>query len=119
MANNKIKKILILLGLGGIAVSSYLTYIKLTGAIYVCGTGGCATVQTSKYSEMMGIPVAILGLIYYTAFLGLVLIDKRLFVKYWVVFGVLFSTYLTIIEIFVTAPLFELVLGVENGVNSL
>jgi uncharacterized membrane protein len=53
------------LALAGAAVAAYLTATKLSGAAPVCSTGGCETVQSSRYSELAGIPVALLGLVGY------------------------------------------------------
>jgi uncharacterized membrane protein len=46
----------------GAAVTSYLLAVRLGSAALVCRTGGCETVQSSSYSEVLGIPVAALGL---------------------------------------------------------
>jgi uncharacterized membrane protein len=53
------------LALAGAALASYLLYIRWTGATLACTTGGCETVQSSSYSELLGIPVALLGLVAY------------------------------------------------------
>jgi uncharacterized membrane protein len=50
---------------GGIA--AYLTYVHYAHTAPVCTTGGCETVQRSKYAEVVGIPVALLGLVAYVA----------------------------------------------------
>ncbi len=42
----------------------------LTHASVVCSTGGCETVQHSRYAELGGVPVALLGLLGYLAILG-------------------------------------------------
>lgn len=52
----------------GAAITSYLLYVRWTGGSLVCSTGGCETVQSSRYAEVLGVPVAGLGL---AAFLGL------------------------------------------------
>lgn len=51
----------------GAAVSGYLLYVRYTDATLVCSTGGCDTVQSSRYSEVFGLPVAALGLIGFVA----------------------------------------------------
>jgi uncharacterized membrane protein len=56
-----------LLALAGAAVSAYLVYTRYTGTTIVCSTGGCETVQHSKYAKAAGIPVAVLGLVAYLA----------------------------------------------------
>jgi uncharacterized membrane protein len=53
------------LSLVGAALASYLLYVRWTGTALACGTGGCETVQASSYSKLLGIPVALLGLLAY------------------------------------------------------
>jgi uncharacterized membrane protein len=51
------------LGLLGVAIAGYLTYVHYAELEPVCGLGGdCERVQTSEYAEVAGIPVAVLGL---------------------------------------------------------
>jgi uncharacterized membrane protein len=49
----------------GIALAAYLLYTRQTGGQLVCTTGGCETVQSSRYAEVFGVPVAALGLVTY------------------------------------------------------
>jgi uncharacterized membrane protein len=53
--------------LAGTAVAAYLVYARYTGTRIACTTGGCETVQHSKYAKAAGIPVAVLGLVAYLA----------------------------------------------------
>jgi uncharacterized membrane protein len=53
------------LAAAGVAICAYLLYERWTGGPLVCSTGGCETVQESKYSKIAGIPVALLGLFAY------------------------------------------------------
>ena len=54
----------------GIGISGYLTYVHYAGLRPVCGIShGCETVQTSAYAALLGIPVALLGLITYVVIL--------------------------------------------------
>jgi Vitamin K epoxide reductase family len=56
----------------GLGIAGYLTYVHYAGVKPVCTAGGsCEKVQTSAYSELAGVPVALLGLLGYTAILGL------------------------------------------------
>lgn len=93
----------------GLAISAYLTSVKLAGELPVCGPlKGCETVALSSYSEILGMPVALLG----AGFSALVLIlalawwragDRRaLLATYGLgLFGILFVAYLTYLELFV------------------
>ena len=52
------------LGVAGVGIAGYLTYVHYAGLHPICGIShGCETVQTSVYSNLFGIPVALLGLI--------------------------------------------------------
>jgi uncharacterized membrane protein len=55
-----------LLSLAGIFVAAYLWLFKLgkIGTI-ACGTGGCETVQLSRYSAFLGVDVALIGVVGY------------------------------------------------------
>ena len=53
----------------GAAVAIYLTVIHYAHVPPICTTGGCEKVQHSRYAELAGVPVALLGLI---AYLGLI-----------------------------------------------
>ena len=53
------------LAAGGAALSAYLVWVRYADAELVCSTGGCETVQSSPYAEVLGIPVALLGLAAY------------------------------------------------------
>jgi uncharacterized membrane protein len=55
----------------GIMLTGYLVYVRETGSRLVCATGGCETVQSSSYSLVLGVPVALLGLLGYAAILAL------------------------------------------------
>jgi len=50
------------LALLGVALTSYLLYVRWSGARLACTTGGCETVQASSYSKLLGVPVALIGL---------------------------------------------------------
>lgn len=55
----------------GVGIAGYLTYVEASGAIAVCGpVGDCNTVQQSPYARLLGVPVALLGLVGYLAVLA-------------------------------------------------
>jgi uncharacterized membrane protein len=65
-----------LVAAAGTAVAGYLTYVHYRPDALVCtGGGGCETVQESRYAELVGVPVALLGLLAYAAVLALVIWD--------------------------------------------
>ncbi len=96
----------------GLLVALYLTWLKLADATALCaGVGDCETVQNSAYSEIAGIPVALLGAGMYAGVLLLLGLRRRggphqaelaLSAQLALVTaGVLFSGYLTYVELFV------------------
>jgi len=102
----KQKLLVIIAALFGILISSYLGYKKITDTSLLCGsTFGCEAVQQSKYSTLLGIPMGIWGVIYYFVLSTLIAFYKGKYasvVKFiWIMWGLLFSLYLTLLEIFV------------------
>jgi uncharacterized membrane protein len=91
--------------LAGVGVAGYLTWAHYAGAAVVCLTsGGCETVQKSSYSEIAGIPLALLGLLSYAAIVMLLVSDSataRLAAATLAFVGVLFSGYLLVLQLFV------------------
>lgn len=61
-----------ILASGGMALTGYLTYEKLTlGKVAGCSSGGaCEIVLTSVYANVFGIPLTIFGLFLYASVLG-------------------------------------------------
>ena len=100
------------LALLGLLLSVYLTLFKLglTGPL-VCGIGECERVQTSRWAEVFGIPVAAYGVAGYLTLLVVALAglsERRIgdpAPTRWLVLisgiGVAFSMYLTAVELFV------------------
>lgn len=92
------------LALAGAGIAAYLTWTHATGTAPVCSSGGCETVQRSRYSELAGLPVATLGLVAYVTILGLVLLDTpvlRLIAAALAAVGLAFSLYLLALQLFV------------------
>jgi uncharacterized membrane protein len=54
----------------GLGIAAYLTYVHYAHTAPVCTTGGCETVQKSRYAELGGVPVALLGLVMYAVLLA-------------------------------------------------
>lgn len=109
----KLRLAICLLALAGLADSAYLTYLKvqLMSQGLSCGFGGCDVVNQSQYASLLGVPVALWGLITYAVILALALFwyDAQGQTEKWLGWGVLaisgwgvlFSAYLTTIEILV------------------
>lgn len=62
---NFIALIVAALGCAGLSLAYYIKRSKNTGALVCPLEGSCEQVITSKYSTLFGIPIEILGMIYY------------------------------------------------------
>ena len=93
-----------MLALIGLAITSYLSYEKLSGGEPTCVIGGgCATVQNSPYAELAGIPLSYLGVITYAILVASALIpgfQGRLVAFIVALCGVAFSLWLLYAELF-------------------
>lgn len=79
MGDRLLRGLVALVALAGVAVAGYLTYVHVEAAALICtGGGGCEQVQDSRYAELAGVPVALLGLATYLVVLGLVAWDSEL-----------------------------------------
>ncbi len=102
--------ITIVLAVLGLAISSYLLTVHWGWWSAVClGVGNCEAVNTSRWSELLGIPVALLGGLTYIALIALGIAVRqdiyaetaRLLRFFIAAVGVAFSAYLTYIELYV------------------
>jgi uncharacterized membrane protein len=89
----------------GIALAAYLTYVHYSGTPPACTAGqACIKVQTSVWSKVGGIPVALIGLIGYIGiFFTLIAPDRdemRVATLGMTLIGVCFSGYLTYRELY-------------------
>jgi uncharacterized membrane protein len=87
----------------GVAIAGYLVYVHYADIDPVCNIAhGCHKVQTSSYSKLAGVPVALLGLIGYVVILGALLVrgeTARMVAALTALVGFGFSAYLTYREI--------------------
>ncbi|RPJ55429.1 MAG: vitamin K epoxide reductase family protein [Dehalococcoidia bacterium] len=108
--------LMILLAISGLGVSGYLMWGYTTpGATLACGgSSGCETVKDSAYARLLGIPMPVLGLVSYFTLLILLILHGRFLANeaVWAAYtalaifgislmGVLYSAYLTYLELFV------------------
>ena len=101
-----------LVALLGFFVALYLALYKagMIGSL-ACGTGGCETVQLSRWATFLGVPVAFWGVGYYAVVFALAfaVVQDRWSDSHRVVlglvvltgWGVVFSAWLTYLELFV------------------
>jgi uncharacterized membrane protein len=98
------------LALAGIFISTYLTLYKL-GIIgeLTCSIGSCETVNTSRWSVFLGLPVAAWGLFFYVDVFVIALVGTMprfeneqlisVMLAAQAAIGVLFSAWLTYLEL--------------------
>ncbi|OGO12902.1 MAG: hypothetical protein A2Y53_07305 [Chloroflexi bacterium RBG_16_47_49] len=106
---NKLRLFSFILAVVGLTDSLYLSWVKVSGKYALCGPiGDCESVNSSKYSEIAGIPIAFLGVGAYLVILVLLFLESR--GNFWMEYspllvfgislaGVLYSAYLTYLEI--------------------
>jgi uncharacterized membrane protein len=76
--DKRLRNITVALLVIGLFVSIYMTIYKVTNNESMCiGSSGCSEVNASRYSEINGIPVAVLGIVGYTALLALLFLEQR------------------------------------------
>jgi uncharacterized membrane protein len=76
--SKRLRQITIALTIIGLLVSIYMTIYKYTNNESMCiGSTGCSEVNASRYSEINGIPVALLGVFGYSAILALLFLEGR------------------------------------------
>ncbi len=104
MSDRTLHRALLILTFVGIGIATYLTYVHYAGLKPICAINqGCEKVQSSKYAKVGGVPVPVLGLIGYLGILGTLLVRgelARLATAGLAIFGMLFSGYLTFLELF-------------------
>jgi uncharacterized membrane protein len=106
MSPRTLRIVLIALATIGLGWATYLTYVHYSGEAPVCSIKGnpCAQVQKSAYSELAGVPVALIGAIGYLFILGTLLTSDgeraRFATAALTLGGFGFSVYLTYREVF-------------------
>ncbi|MDA0596563.1 MAG: vitamin K epoxide reductase family protein [Chloroflexi bacterium] len=107
---SKLWLLIALLGIAGLAVTTYLTSNALSHTEVGCSLSGCNTVLGSKWSKIFGIPVSAFGMATYAIIMLGALhayqspiydLRGRRVVALTAVIGVLASIYLTTIELLV------------------
>jgi uncharacterized membrane protein len=88
----------------GLGIATYLTVVHYAGGAPVCAIAhGCETVQKSRYAELAGIPVALLGGLTYLGILASLAREDELArtaAAGLAIVGLAFSAWLTFVEVF-------------------
>jgi len=92
-------------GTVGLGVAAYLTWVHYHPEALVCTRGGgCETVQRSHYAVLLGVPLAIYGVVAWASVLALVGWDTptaRTVLVAIALIATAFSVYLVILQLFV------------------
>lgn len=112
--------VIVVLSVIGLGIAGYTTYEHYTGLKDLICLGGhhgkssCATVQSSQWSELDGVPVAVLGLVgYFVLLVSLAFRGElpRAFSFLVALIGFGFSAYLTYREVFSIKQICEWCVG--------
>lgn len=106
LSERNLRIIAAILALAGIGVATYIAIAESGGGAPKClvGGSGCETVANSKYADLAGVNVAVIGIAGYVLLLVAAIIPRDAgrfggFLAALVGFG--FSAYLTYLELFV------------------
>lgn len=103
MRRDPVRIAALVLAVVGLGVAAYLTYVHYAGIKSICAIAhGCEVVQSSHWSKLAGVPVALLGLLTYIGIVAALVIRHELATLAatalaWI--GFAFSAYLTYREI--------------------
>jgi uncharacterized membrane protein len=110
MSQARLRTAVAALALVGVAIAGYLTYVHYAGVSITCSTGGCKTVQHSRYAEIFGVPVALLGLLAFAGILASAIrggIEGRAATLSISLTGVAFAAYLLVVQLAVIGAVCE------------
>jgi uncharacterized membrane protein len=114
VSDRSLRLVVAMLALVGAGIAGYLTYARYAHASIACTTGGCETVQSSDYAEILGLPVAVLGLVGYLAIFATTLVPgelARLAGAALALGGLAFSLYLVLVQAFAIEAFCQWCLG--------
>jgi uncharacterized membrane protein len=104
VSDRRLRMAAIVLAIVGLGVATYLTYIHYKGINPACGLGAnCIKVQTSEWSKLAGVPVAVLGLLGYVGILASLFVPGEAGLVAGALIALVgfgFSAYLTYRELF-------------------
>jgi uncharacterized membrane protein len=113
MSERVLWRVMVVIAVIGLGIATFLTILHYGRITVPCAAGGnpCEVVQTSIYSHVLGIPVALLGLIGYVGVLATLLTPdselSRAGTLGVTLFGFVFSGYLTYREVFTLKAICE------------
>lgn len=102
MSGRVARPVMAALALAGLGIASYLVYVHYSGSQIACSTGGCEAVQKSRYADIFGLPIAVLGVSAYAVLLLTLARDDlpaRVATAAVAVAGAIFAVYLVIVQV--------------------
>ena len=76
--DKRLSQLAIALTILGLLVSIYMTIYKITSNENMCiGSKDCSVVNASRYSEVNGIPVSVIGMAGYAAILAVLWLERK------------------------------------------
>jgi uncharacterized membrane protein len=101
VTDRTLRAAVVALALVGAGIAGYVLAARLAGSDLYCSTGGCEKVQISPYAELLGVPLAALGLGAYLTVAASALAGAagRLVGAALALAGVAFSAYLLIVQL--------------------
>jgi len=114
MKLTKSKIAILIFSLAGFFDSSYLTILHYKHIVPPCTiTHGCETVLTSRFATIMGIPIALSGVLFFLVLIVLLLLRLPNYFKLWLYGGVAVSFVLLYLQAFVLHAFCQYCLLVE------
>ena len=110
MSDRVFRLTMAVLAFATIGIAAYLLHAHYAGTSVVCSTGGCETVARSRYSEIFGVPVALIGLVGSVAILASLAIRGvlgRATGLGLTLAGLLFAAYLIVVQVVVIGAVCE------------
>lgn len=110
MSERAFRLTIAVIALATVGIAAYLLQAHYAGTSVVCSTGGCETVAQSRYSEIFGVPVALIGLVGSVAILGSLAIRGALGRATGLALtlsGLIFAAYLIAVQVLVIGAVCE------------
>ena len=102
VTDRRLRAAIAVCALAGAAVAAYLVHTRYAHTQIACTTGGCETVQHSRYAKLAGVPVALLGLAAYLAIFATALssrVEAAAIGAAIAIAGLAFAIYLIVIQV--------------------
>ena len=110
MSDRSLRIAMAVLAAATTGIAAYLLQAHYAGTSVVCSTGGCEAVEQSRYSDVFGVPLALVGLLGSLAILATLLrgdlLGRAATVGVTIV-GLVFAVYLVIVQLGVLGAVCE------------